>query len=403
MQVPDRKGEDVISKARRIIKNAVRHIQKKVGLHVFRPVENAQKWADWLQASGVPNPVSADQMRVTIMTVVGDIQIIPETYSYVVRSTSGVFCRIGEKLCFAWYDYGYYDRHWSIREISGCEVCCVSRAVLVLSENPGDFEFTDDALLRAPVSLVLGGEATEGLDDAAVEVTKSAGADLYTPSAEVVVAATALLKKSFDDAEADPMQQAALDDLARGKPVQKSQILDDLGEDMAADVGILTRTRPKAQTTPAPEPKPAPATEDKTKGREVRKVKSDDERQVIYVWASVSSRDGEEVIDFHGDAITNEALHDICTHVVKGARASAFEHDGDFVNETVAAFVLDRDMQKALSAFSTNGDIELDREGVIVGIHIPDKDVWNEVKDEDWEASINATAFVEPIEQKEAA
>lgn len=395
----------MISKAKRIIKNAVRHVQKKAGLHVYRPVENGRKWAEWLVAAGVPNPKGADELRVTIMTILGDVQIIPETAAYVVRSTSGVFCVIDGKLCFAWYDYGYYDRHWSIREISGCEVCSHSRAVMVLSDDAGEFEFTDEMLQSAPVNLVLGGEATEALveSDNVVSVVKSAHRGAFTPDAVMVAKAKDVLKASLDNADADPMQQAALEDLTHGKPVAKAQIIDDLGPDVAREVGLEAGAapEPKADREPEPDPTAPPATADVEK-RAVRKIKSDDTRQTIYVWASVSSRDGAEVIDFHGDAITNDALHDICTHVVKGARASAFEHDGDFVNETVAAFVLDSEMTAALSAFSKNGPIELDREGVIVGIHIPDKDVWEEVKDDDWEASINATAFVEPLEQEAA-
>lgn len=394
----------MIDRAKRIIKGAVRRIQKKAGLHIFRKVGNAQKWADWLAASGVPNAKTADQLVVTVMTAMGDVQVIPQQNAYVIPSTSGVFCVIGGKLCFAWYDYGYYDRHWALRELADCEVCHHSRAILVLSDEPGDFDFTDEALLAAPASLVLDGESTAAINDAEAEITKSSGQGLFTPSDAVVEKAKSLLMASFDDAEADPMQQAALDDLSRGRPLKKSAIVEDLGADLAEEVGVGGAPEPKRDREPVGDPAPivpVPAEAPKAKSA-VRKIKSDNERQTIYVWASVSSRDGEEVIDFHGDAITTDALHDICTHVVKGARASAFEHDGDFVNETVSAFVLDRDMQKALSAFSTNGPIELDREGVIVGIHIPDKATWDEVKDEDWEASINATAFVEPLE-KEAA
>lgn len=386
----------MIDRAKRIIKGAVKRIQKKAGLHIFRKVGNAQKWADWLVASGVPNPKSADELIVTVMTAMGEVQVIPQQNAYVIPSTSGVFCVIGGKLCFAWYDYGYYDRHWALRELTNCEVCHHSRAVLILSDEPGDFDFSDEALLAAPASLVLDGESTAAINDDQVEITKSAGAGLFTPSTAQAEKAKSLLMASFDDGEADPMQQAALDDMSRGLPLKKSAILEDLGADMAQEVGL-------ADGTPAPKPvvdaKPVITVQKSSKDLTKPKLKSDNERRIIYGWASVSQNDGEVVKDYAGDEITEDALHDLCHLIVKGQNQGAFEHDPDTVGDSqiVEAFVFDKPMQDALG-------IDLGRTGVLIGMHIPEDADWAEANDGDWEFSINATAVIEVTEeQKEAA
>lgn len=386
----------MIEQGKRILKNAVaavlRTVQKKAGLHIYRKVGNAEKWAAWLAASGVPDAKTADELRVTVMTVVGEVQVIPEQFDQVVYATSGVFCRIGGKLAFAWYGYGYYDRHWAIREITGCEVCCHSRAVLILSDNPGDFEFSDEALLAAPHSLVLDGESTEPLADDAVEITKSAGADLFTPTADTVAKAKAALRSSLEDAGADPMQQAALEDLTHGKPVSKALILEDLGADMAAEIGVegVAKTAPKTTDTRK--------TTDVSPSRQIEVLKRDASRQTIYGWASVSTVDGELYEDLHGDTIAVEAQYDICEGVVKsGNNLGGVEH-GETPNVLTAAMVIDDAFADAMTDnfyFGEDGRLKTKKQGTVIGYHIPDKDRWEAVKDQSIEFSINATAYIQ--------
>lgn len=371
----------MISSAKRIVSKAVDMVlkQKAVGTHIYRPVVNAEKWAAWLVEAGVPNPVAAADMKVTIMTVVGNVQIVPERQDYVVRATSGVFCRIGDALCFAWYDFGWYDRHWAIRDVAGCEVCVHNRAVVVLSQDPGDFQFADEMLERAPASVVLGGEQHEATSDETA-IQKSAP---FTPSAATMERAKTALRASFDDANADPTQQAALNDLVHGKPVVKSQILDDLGPDLAAEIGV-EGVAPAPVTEQKPEPVVAKTAPSQTK----IVAKSNDERRMIYGWASVTTVDGESVVDLQDDEITTDALHDIAKGIVRGQRAGKFEHDGDECNETLEVMVFDKSLQEALG-------IDLGKEGLLVGQHVPDDAHWEKAKSGDWELSIAVRAQVE--------
>lgn len=395
----------MIEAAKRIIKNAVRNIQKKAGLHVYRPVANAEKWSAWLVASGVPNPVPADQMRVTIMQVLGDVQVIPSPYDQVVYSTSGVFCRIGGQLCFAWYDYGYYDRQWAIREIANCDVCCHHRAVVVLSEDPGDFEFSDDALLSAPVSLVLDAEATESMADNEVSLVKAATSPLFTPSAAVAEKAKSLLRASLDNLDADPMQQAALHDLSHGKPVLKSQIADDLGPDLAEEVGLGDAGAPPGRDHREPVSDPAPVvpgevdvekTDDRTTAKTIEVVKRDTSRRTLVGWASVSTLDGQLYEDLHGDTISVDALHDICELIVReGENLGGVEHEST-PNVVSAAMVIDDKWAAAMSDnFYFEGDVlKTKKQGLLIDYHYRDPADWEKVADSPVEFSINGTAFI---------
>lgn len=392
----------MIDRAKRIIKGAVRRIQKKAGLRIYRKVSNAQKWADWLVASGVPGAKTAEELEITVITALGDVQVIPDQKSYVVPSTSGVFCVIGGKLCFAWYDYGYYDRHWALREIADCEVCHFSRAILVLSDEAGDFDFTDDQLHNAPASLVLDGESTASIQDDEIQVMKSAP---FTPTAAMAEKAKSLLLASFDDHDADPMQQAALDDLSRGKPVRKAQILEDLGPETAGDIGIDESGAPEPKKNREPQGDPAPVVQEETKektvdvkkGREVQVLKRDAERQIIYGWGSVSTVDGELYTDLHGDTISVEALHDIATEIVKGgANLGGVEH-GETPNKLTAAVVIDDSWAAAMSDnffFDEAGVLKTKKQGLFIGYHVEDKQAWDDAKDQPMEFSINATAFI---------
>lgn len=384
-----------------------KQVQKRAGLHVYRPVMNAQKWADWAQKSGIPNAKSADELAVTIFKATGNVSIIPEQNQHVIRSTSCVFAEYGTSgLALIWYDYLYYDRHWALRELAGCEImACTSRAVLVISDDIGDFELTDEMLLSAPVSIVLDGEQTAPLDAEQITVMKSAaGAETITPTEAQKQKASALLLESYDNADASPFDQAILYDLSKGRPVLKSDV-SEASKEIAAAVDVEhvePEPKPEPETQPAPAPAPAPAveTDDKAKSRVVRKSAS---RQILYGWGSVATKDGESVKDYVDDEVSIDALHDLAHLVVKGARQGALEHTANDSGEIVEALVFDKALCKALSAFSLNGPIELDREAVLIGMHYSDPKDWEEVQAEDWEFSFNATVQVEEPAETEAA
>lgn len=374
---------------KRIGKSLTKQVVKRAGLHVYRPVMNAEKWAEWLQTSGVPNAKSAEELLVTIFKAKGNVAVVPEQNVEVVRSTSCVFAQYGTNgLSVVWYDYHYYDRHWMMRDLAGAELCgCTSRAELVLSDDIGDFELTDEMLLAVPASIVLDAEKHESLDQDQIQVIKSfAALETMVPDATQKAKAKAALLDSYDSAEPDPGEQGVLYDIAAGHPVLKSEAA---GYIQAAEIlGLEATVEPDLEVEAEPAVK---VQKSNTALKTVRK--SDDEKRIIYGWASVSKAAGETVLDYADDEITDDALHQLCHLIVKGQRTGAFEHDEDRRNnEIVEAMVMDEPMQQALG-------IDLGRTGVIIGMHVPDDDDWAEAKDGDWEFSINATALIEkPVE-----
>ena len=376
-------------KIARIVKSM---LVKRTGLVIYRPILNAQAWSTWLTECGLPNAVAAADMRCNVLQATGDVSVIPDNTPDYVASTDGVFVGTSDGgMAFVWYDWGYYDRQWALQSLGGADVSCTaSRSMVMLSPNVADFEFTDAMLLRAPAALVLDGEATESLPGPAVALVKSqAAARGAAPSAEVQTAAAALLKSAMTSDELDPRDLGTFYRLAKGRPVpaeEVSELKDDalsalmLKRVPAPVVEPVVKSPPVQANPPAADP---PQTVQKSKNF----VFAEPERRLAYGWASVSTANGEVVEDFEGDTIDNNALHELAHHITRGTRAGDFEHDGVHCNEIVECIVMDKALQKALG-------IDLGREGVLIGTHIPGDEEWAKAQNGDWEHSIEAEATV---------
>jgi len=125
-------------------------------------------------------------------------------------------------------------------------------------------------------------------------------------------------------------------------------------------------------------------------------LKLDEDRRMVYGWASVISKNGTPIIDRQGDVVTTddlrEAVHDFMKH-----RTAGEMHDQMGVGEVVESFVLDAAVQKSLG-------IDLGIEGWYVGVHVPNDEVWAKVKKGDYKAfSIGGSAVREAIPDAESA
>lgn len=125
-------------------------------------------------------------------------------------------------------------------------------------------------------------------------------------------------------------------------------------------------------------------------------LKLDEDRRMVYGWASVISKNGTPIIDRQGDVVTTDelrsAVHDFMKH-----RTAGDMHGELGVGEVVESFVLDRAVQKSLG-------IDLGIEGWYVGVHVPNDEVWEKVKDGTYGAfSIGGSAVREAISDEEAA
>lgn len=384
----------MIERVQRIIKNAVlgvREVEKEkaaIGTHIFRPLYNGEEWYDWMVEAGVPSPKTAEELKVSILQISGQFQLVPDKSAHVHRSETCVFGVVGGKLAAIWYEYGYYDRHWGLRDIIGYDNWCnTSRAMLVLSDEPGDFTFSDDALLKVPANIALAGERSEVLEAETVLLLKSAPAARVTPTEAQQEKAKTALAKIEAEGEGDPFAMARLYEITKGVPLVIAEAETELGADLSAEIGL----------SEAPEVKDVRKTAAMTAGREVQIVKRDNERQNIYGWASVSTVDGELYTDLHGDTISVDALHDACTLIVRdGQNLGGIEHE-ETPNFLAAAVVIDDDFAAAMSDtfyFGEDGVLKTKKQGLFMAYHVADKEVWDSTKDNPVEFSLNATAFI---------
>jgi hypothetical protein len=77
-------------------------------------------------------------------------------------------------------------------------------------------------------------------------------------------------------------------------------------------------------------------------------LKTDDEKRLVYAWASVVKTGGKVVTDSQGDRISFDELHKAAQRFTKTARVMKVEHQGPQVGEWVYSMVIDDDVAKSL-------------------------------------------------------
>ena len=118
----------------------------------------------------------------------------------------------------------------------------------------------------------------------------------------------------------------------------------------------------------------------------------------MWGWASIVEQDGQAVVDLQGDVIDDHELLKMAHDFVSGSRAGGYMHAKGAdkkiiqVGEVVESLVFTRDLQKAMG-------IDLGHIGWLIGMHIPDPDLFQKVKDGQLPAfSIGATGIRVPME-----
>lgn len=106
---------------------------------------------------------------------------------------------------------------------------------------------------------------------------------------------------------------------------------------------------------------------------EVAFSKRDDEQRIVWGWASVSTEDGELVVDTQGDTITPVEMEKMANDFMAGVRKAKSMHEGPQIGEFIHSFPMTNELMKAFGIHS-------DREGWIVAAKIYDDDVWEEIK-----------------------
>lgn len=397
----------MIDGAKRVIADLTK---ARNGVFVYRPVYNAEQIHAWAVKHGLPNPVPADEMHVTIMASPVNVTMKPDKTPLVIGSTTGCFAMFGPEsdvLVFAFDNYWCCDRHWDYLRHGAVCSWPTYRPHLTLSYAPGDFELTDEMLEDFPDHIVLAPEKSGPFEPKVLTVDdEDAEGDGEDVQIVLVIdlaktaAAEALAERPGDF---NPLERTALYEIAKAEKVSAGAVKR-LMENDKAPAEIAKILESTAAETPPPvdgEVKKTQRVEKdveltarqmtgelaKTLGiQDVSKNLGDE--QMVTLIASVSTVGGEPFVDFHGDTISTQALVEFSRSMIRGTRAGQFDHNGDNRNEIVQSFVLSDDIQKSLG-------FDLGFEALIVEMHVPDPNDWAKVKEGDYCASIRGTMYVE--------
>lgn len=104
-----------------------------------------------------------------------------------------------------------------------------------------------------------------------------------------------------------------------------------------------------------------------------RITKLDEERRVVYGWASVVEENGQAVVDAQGDVITPDTLYEAAHGFVLDTRAGKVMHQGRRVADVVESLVFTKELQSALG-------LDLKKVGWFIGMKVRDEEVWKRVK-----------------------
>ena len=120
-------------------------------------------------------------------------------------------------------------------------------------------------------------------------------------------------------------------------------------------------------------------------------LKADNERRMVWGWASVITENGVPVVDTQGDVIKAATMMKAATDFMLSTRVTKEMHMGGKVGEFVHSLPLTKDLANALG-------IQSDKEGWIVACKVYDDAVWQKVKSGELKAfSIGGRAKREKI------
>lgn len=377
-----------------ILKGLQGRIEKKrQGLYVSRPVLNGEAWANWAAKHGVPNPVPADKMHVTVIASRTGVVCKPQTHVHQTYSTSGQIAFLGldeSVMVFLWADWPLCDRHHHLLGLG-----CVSdwpefRPHVTLSYDAKGFELSDEAIAQMPPSFIFGPEI-HGPFDPSPSLKKAAGdGEAVAPDAPLVAMAKEALPEALAKGEIDAFDRHTLTALAEGLPVLKSayeRLAQAVSLVKVGDLGVAAGFQGQGSLGDVGA---TPATV----------LKSADEDRMVYGFASVSLTKDGHVEDSHKDLILTKALRSLCHGLMKGQRAGKINHVGAKKTEIVEGLVFTPDLWKALGDYLHKvGEIDeagaavfksIKLEGLFTGFHVEDDALWKWAQEHDFELSIGA-------------
>lgn len=100
-------------------------------------------------------------------------------------------------------------------------------------------------------------------------------------------------------------------------------------------------------------------------------IKVDAERRLVFGWAQVCTKNGEEYFDTDNQHIPESVTLDAWADFMRNVRVNKAMHSGDQVGDVAFAFPAYDDIFKSLG-------LQIgDQSGIIVGVYVQDDDVLN--------------------------
>jgi len=375
-----------------------KEVAKRNGLYASRPVVNAQAWYDWAVKYGVPNPIAAADMHVTVVHSTKDVKIRPRDDYMIVDSERALFAMFGrdeDAFVVAFWNWRLQDRHWDFIAAGAVTSWPSYRPHLSISYDAADFEISDEAMANAPEQIVLGPEVYDEIRGATpASEANPEGLDgedeLLMMEVEDAIKSAAQQELDKLGETGNPVYRTALYDIAKRDSLPAGVFSHLLADDSQFEI-LKTAVLGEAS-------EPADQSDDRrivmvTKSAEENPAAmeiaaaSEDEQMIVAI-ASVSTVDGELIKDLHGDEMTTQALIEFSRDLMKGYRAGQIDHDGNNRLEVVQSLVLSNDIQQALG-------INLGYEAYLVEFHVPEKADWEMVKSGKWGASIRGRMYAE--------
>ena len=102
-------------------------------------------------------------------------------------------------------------------------------------------------------------------------------------------------------------------------------------------------------------------------------AKVDTDQRLVFGWASISTKGGEEIVDKQGDVVAPDELEKAAYNFVLHSRSHGGMHVQKFADTMVESMVFTKQKQDLLG-------IDLGLEGWWVGFSVPDDAMWKSIK-----------------------
>lgn len=128
---------------------------------------------------------------------------------------------------------------------------------------------------------------------------------------------------------------------------------------------------------------------------EIRVVKTDQEKRVVFGWANVAVKDGKEIIDYQEDIIDIYDLEDAVYNYVLDYRIAGENHKRTGVGILIESLVF---TPEKIQSMNLEEQVPL---GWWIGFKIEDPEVWNKIKNDEYLMfSIEGRGTREQVEMK---